>query len=80
MSDRRFMVLLISALTAVLGTGVIVLAALDLQDPIYRDFDTGAVRDTSRTLVGLVTLGGVLVLGGVGTVVTLLRLQIRSRH
>ena len=80
MSDRRFVVLLVSALVAVLGVGVIALAALGLQDPIYRDFDTGVVTDTSHTLTGLVVLGAVLVLGGVGTTITLLRVQLRSRH
>lgn len=78
MSDRRFIVVLISAGTALLGVGVVVLAILGLQDPLYRDFDTGVVRDTSRTLIGLVTLGGVLILAGVAAVVTLLRLQLRS--
>lgn len=79
MSDRRFMVLLISALVAVFGIGVVVLAAFGLQDPIYRDFDTGVVRDTSRPLFGLVALGAVLLIGGVGTCVTILRAYSR-RH
>jgi hypothetical protein len=80
MSDRRFIVLLLCALAALLGIGVIVLAALGLQDPTYRDFETGVVTDTSRTLVGLIALGAVLVLGGVGTVVTLVRLQLRTQN
>lgn len=80
MSDQRFIVLLLSAGTALLGVGVVVLAVLGLQDPVYRDFDTGVVRDNSRTLIGLVTLGGVLILAGVATVVTLLRLQLRSQR
>lgn len=80
MSDRRFVVLLVSALVAVLGVGVIVLAAFGLQDPIYRDFDTGVVTDTSRALAGLAVLGAVLVLGGAGRTVTLLRVQLGNRH
>lgn len=80
MTDQRFMVLLIGALTAVLGIGVVVTAALGLQDPVYRDFDTGVVRNHSRTLACLVALGAVMLLGGAGTAVILFRLQMRGRH
>lgn len=77
MSDRRFVVLLIGALVACTGIGIILLAAFGLQTPVYRDLDTGAVRDMSRTLVGLIVLGAILLVGGLGTSVTLLRLHLR---
>lgn len=77
MSDRRFITVLISALAAALGAGLILIALLGLQDPVYTDFDTGRTTDTSRVLSALIALGAVLILAGATTITTLIRAQLR---
>ena len=77
MSDRRFITVLISALAAVVGAGLILIAFLGLQDPVYTDFDTGRTTDTSRVLAALIALGAVLILAGATTITTLIRAQLR---
>ncbi len=80
MSDRRFLTVLVGALAAVVGIGLVVLALLGLRDPLHRDFDTGVVRDTSRVLLGTATFGAVLTVVGAGAAVALVRLHLRDRR
>lgn len=78
MSDRRTIVLVSALLAALLGLVIATVAAISLQDPFTVSGETGTRTDVGRELVAAVVIGGLLVVGGVGTAVGLVRAQLRD--
>lgn len=78
MSPRRFLVVLVALLVAVVGAGLIALALLELQDPVMARGETGALSDATAELRTVRILGVVLLAGGAGTAVGLVRRQLRT--
>ena len=78
MSPRRFLVVLVALLVAVVGAGLIALALLELQDPVMARGEIDALYDATAELRTVVIFGVVLLAGGAGTAVGLVRRQLRT--
>jgi len=79
MSDRRTVLLVAAALTALVGAVVAVASLMALRDPLRRGGDLGAEVDMSGPLVAALVVGLLLALAGAVTVAGLIRAQLR-RH
>jgi len=79
MSDRRTVLLVVAALTALVGAVVAVVSLVALRDPLQRGGDLGAQVDMGRPLIAALVVGLLLALAGAATATGLVRAQLRRR-
>lgn len=77
MSDRRTIVLVLAVLAAILGAAITICAAIALRDPFSITGELGTRVEISSELIGAIIVGVLLIAGGIGTAVGLVRVQLR---
>lgn len=78
MSPRRFLVVVVALLAALVGAAAVALALVALRDPVQRTGELGTPTDVGAELLGALLLGLALLLAGAATAVLLVRRQLRS--
>lgn len=77
MSDRRAVVLVVAALTAIAGSAIAVSALVALHRPRWRGGDLGQEVVARGPLTAALVLGLLLAAAGAATVTALVRVQLR---